>query len=37
MDFVTEIIKKVEKDETIFIYAYRWHPDNGVFQEIRHI
>lgn len=37
MDFVTWIIKRVEKDEAIFIHAYRWHPDNGLLQEIRSI
>lgn len=37
MDFVTQIIKRVEKDETIFILPYRWHPDNGLLQEIRSI
>lgn len=32
MDFVTQIIKRLEKYENMQVY--RWHPDNGLLWEI---
>lgn len=37
VDFVTQIIKRPEKDENIFMPVYRWHHDNGLLREIRYI
>lgn len=34
MNFVTQIIKRLEKDEYIFLQVYRWHPDNGLLRKL---